>query len=163
MHATRILAASATLALGFLAAPAWADTKVMAGSTCESTFFSGLQFLFRSNGQIVSSSGGNVSVTCPIVKDANRITRAEVRIIDRNGGSGPDDNVTCTLQTLRIDGTVQQSQTQKSNNRFDTPLPLFFGAQSAAPGGSYLLVCDLPPFAPGSGPSSIASYTIVEG
>ena len=163
MHATRILAASATLALGFLAAPAWADTKVMAGSTCEASFFPGLQFVFRGNGQILSSGSDKVSVTCPIVKDASRITRAEVRVIDRNRGSGPDDNVGCTLTTLRIDGTVQQSQTQKSSSSFQVPLPLTFGAQSAATGGSYSLVCELPPFAPGSGASSIASYTIVEG
>jgi hypothetical protein len=151
------------LSLGMAAPAAMAeDGKAMPGSACQATFASGIQPLFRGAPSILSSGSTNVSVTCPVAKDieAGRIKRAEVMVIDRNPAAGAD--ISCTLSTFKKDGTVQQSETKKSNSSFTTALPISFGAQTAAVQGSYSLVCDLPAFAPSSGPSAIVMYNVVE-
>jgi hypothetical protein len=161
IHTTRIVTASAALVLGVAASPAMADDgKVIPGSACQASFFQGLQPLFRSNGEILSAGSDKVQVHCPVVKDLAKIKRAEIMLIDRNPAA--DADISCTLFTLRKDGTTQQSQTQKSNSSFTVALPINFGAQSTAAGGSYSLVCELPPFNATFGPSAIVGYTVVE-
>ena len=108
-----------------------------------------------------------ISVTCPVAKDieAGRIKRAEVMVFDRNPNANPpgttDNDVSCALATVRRDGTVQQTITLRTFNSSPSPLPLTFSGQSAAPKGSYSLVCDLPPSLP-TGLSSIVMYNVVE-
>jgi hypothetical protein len=163
MKSTRIVTVTSALALSVLAFPALAvDTKLMPDSAYQATFASGLQALFRGNGTILSSGSERVFVTCPVVKDASRIKSAEVRVIDRNPGPNPEDNISCTLATLRNDGSVQQSQTAKSSSSFDVALPLTFGGQGATSTGSYNLQCELPAFVASRGPSAIVMYSVVE-
>jgi hypothetical protein len=162
------MAACATIAFAALAAPASAeDGKAMPGSACQ-------PMSFRPTAPSGLATGGagisNVSTSfdnlvCPVTKDieAGRIKRAEVMVIDRSPVAGHD--IECTLSTFKKDGSLQQQEKRKSNSSFQTALPLTFGAQTAAPQGSYSLICSLPPMATVAGspaPSTIVMYNVVE-
>lgn len=149
------------LALSAVTAPAFAeDGKVMAGSACDAGAASAAQFLLRITGTLANTSSGGIVVTCPVIKDneAGRIVRASVRVIDRH----PGVDFSCTLATVRSDGTVLQFQTARSTGASPAPQTLSFAGQGAASGGAYNLDCTLPAFIPGTGISTLINYNVVE-
>jgi hypothetical protein len=163
MHTTRLLAASTTLALSLQAVPALAeDGKAFSGSACSATFDTSPSTLVRSLGRIFNNGTSAMSVTCPTMKDieAGRMKRGEVRVLDVNPFAGGD--VTCTLTSLKSDGTVHQAQTLKSSGSSNTVQLLTFAGHSASAKGSYNLACDLPALASGFGSSGIVMYNVVE-
>lgn len=83
---------------------------------------------------------------------------ATVRVIDRNSSA----DFSCTLATVRSNGTVQQFQTVRSTGSSPAPQSLTFSGQSAASGGSYSLECTMPAFIPGTNVSTLVNYTVVE-
>jgi hypothetical protein len=149
--------AAATLAAALLASPALAeDGKGYAGSFCQPNFSGnrdGYSIGFNvQSGQFLPGEGMDVS--CPIVKDANAggIKRAFVMVVDQTSGS-----VSCTLRTLRTDGTVvAQSPTVFSSGNDPNPQKLSFGPQPKVTDGYYELGCSLLPS------TRLIMYNVVE-
>lgn len=146
--------APVALALCVLAGPALAeDGKAMSGSACQPTSNARLGQLNRGGGSIFNFGSEIELIECPVVKDLNKIKRAQIVVIDRN----PVADINCTLFTLRSNGTVLSSQSRQTTGSFTVARSLIFGAQGAAANGSYDLVCSLPP-----GPTEIVNYAVVE-
>lgn len=165
MKVAYLAIAGSLLASTLLAGSASAeDGKVLPGSACQPASFRQAAGVAIGGTVISNFSTSNFeTVACPVVKDLNKIKRAEVMVVDRNPNNGQD--ISCTLTTHKKDGSLQQSQTKPTNNSFPNALPLTFAAQTAAPQGSYSLICSLPPMATVAGspaPSSIVNYNIVE-
>ena len=167
MDTTRLLAASAALALALslVAVPVLAaDQKIMPGSACQ---LANTLLAVGSNVRLNRQSGRldnveqqlTVSITCPVVKDLARIQSAAVVVFDRNPIANED--VQCTLKTMRQDGGVQQLQTLRTTGSSSGATTLTFGAQAAAAKGAYDLECQLPPLRTAGG-GAIVSYRIVE-
>lgn len=163
MKLTAITTFLSALAFSALTAPAFAeDGKAMPGSACQASFLQAAQTLTGSGAFLLNTGTGTVKVTCPAVKDieAGRIKRAQVKVVDRNPNAGAD--VSCTLTSHKMDGTVHQSQLLKSSGSSNNVQTLSYAGQSAAAAGTYSLVCDLPPFVAAFGPSSLVMYNLVE-
>lgn len=162
MSMSRSMPALAALALSALASPAPAeDGKTMPGSACHARDDAQLRALSRGVGYIFNlGSTPEFDISCPVAKDLNKIRRALVMLRDVNPAPGAD--ISCTLYTLRGDGTAQAQQQLRTEGSFMGAQPLTFGAQAAAVNGRYDLTCDLPPYHPTFGVSAIYNYTVVE-
>ena len=153
--------ALSALALGALASPSSAEAgEVMAGAACDAGAPGSAPFMLRLTGTLANTANGAVNVYCPVIKDSgtSRILGATVRVIDRNSSA----DFSCTLATVRSNGTVQQFQTVRSTGSSPAPQSLTFSGQSAASGGSYSLECTMPAFIPGTNVSTLVNYTVVE-
>jgi hypothetical protein len=154
------------LALGGLAVSALVSSsaaeagEVMAGSNCDAGAASSAPFMLRITGTLVNTANGGVVVHCPVIKDSStsRIQNATVRVIDRNASA----DFSCTLATVRSDGTTQQFQTVRSSGSSPAPQSLTFAGQGAASGGAYSLECTMPAFVPGTAVSTLINYTVAE-
>lgn len=161
MIAKYSMLALGALAVSVLASPSSAEAgEVMAGAACDAGAPSSAQFMLRITGTLSNTANGAVSVYCPVIKDSgtSRILSATVRVIDRNSSA----DFSCTLATVRSDGTTQQFQTVRSGGSSPAPQSLTFSGQGAASGGAYSLECIMPAFVPGTNVSTLINYTVVE-
>ena len=161
MIAKYSMLALSALAVGVLASPSSAEAgEVMAGAASDAGAASSAQFMLRITGKLSNTANSAVNVYCPVIKDSgtSRILSATVRVIDRNSSA----NFSCTLATVRSDGTVQQFQTVSSSGSSPAPQNLTFSGQGAASNGSYSLECTMPAFVPGTSVSTLINYTVVE-
>jgi hypothetical protein len=161
MIAKYFMLALGALAVSELASPSSAEAgEVMAGVACDAGAASSAQFMLRITGKLSNTANSAVNIYCPVIKDSgtSRIQSATVRVIDRNSSA----DFSCTLATVRSDGTTQQFQTVRSTGSSPAPQNLTFSGQGAASNGSYSLECTMPAFVPGTSVSTLINYTVVE-
>jgi hypothetical protein len=158
MKTKRLMIASSALVLAGFSLPALAvDTKGYPGSYCEASAPSGRNGFSLGGGGIFNLSAGTLFVSCPVVKDTSGIQNAQVQVLDKSSIT----DVSCSLRTMRNDGSQVATQTAKTTGFSSTALQLSFGTQSSVTGGFYTLDCELPALT-ASGPSGIFMYNIVE-
>ncbi|HSX77406.1 MAG TPA: hypothetical protein VLQ80_02365 [Candidatus Saccharimonadia bacterium] len=124
---------------------------------------------YDGNGRVLNTTTSPVTVTCPIVRDANQTKWqfVEVVVADRN----PNTNVTCAARSNQTDGLGWSSNPINplpagfvSLNWWESQTLTFYSPTEERHDGTYFISCSIPPrYTNGANyDSGIYSYRIRE-
>jgi hypothetical protein len=125
------------------ASGAHAATKVYTGNACQAQLGDRAGDLFRSTLDVrVNEGAPGLNVTCPIVRDNTEnldgIERADVRV-----QSPTTEKLICYLQSRSALGALLQQTQVATTSQNVNVLPLKLDVSTI--GGTYSLICSLPP------------------
>jgi len=154
MKATSVFLSTALAVVLAAASGAHADTKIYNGNACQAQAGDRAGELFRStvDVRVVPGSPG-LNVTCPIVRDNTEnldgIESADVRV-----QSPTTEELLCQMQSRTALGELLQFANATTTSQNVNVLPLKLDVSSI--GGTYSLICSLPPL------GRILGYSVTE-
>ena len=143
MKATSVFLSTALAVVLTAASGAHADTKVYTGNACQAQLGDRAGDLFRSTLDVrVNEGAPGLNVVCPIVRhnteNLNGIERADVRV-----QSPTTEELLCQMQSRTALGELLQFTNVATTSQNVNVLPLKLDVSSI--GGTYSLICSLPP------------------
>jgi hypothetical protein len=119
-----------------------ADTKVYPGNACQAQLGDRAGDLFRSTVFLRNASALGLNVVCPIVRDntpnLDGIESADVRV-----QSPTTESLICYLQSRSALGELLQQTQVATTSQNVNVLPLDLNVSTI--GGTYSIICELPP------------------
>lgn len=124
------------------AAHAAPDVKVYPGNACNAVFGSQADDIVQDPLGILNVGAVNRSVVCPIVRDrhANLDGVGSVRVRVRSPNAA---TLSCTLFSYSALGDLVESDSNSTTST--TPVPLLLDVDTSTKGGTYSILCSLPP------------------
>lgn len=152
---------SILIPLGTSVSYAMPDGKTLPGTTCQPR--NGSQpFVNTVGGAVFNQSAAPQTFVCPIVRDRmsadnDGIDDFRMKVYDRH----PNQNVSCTLRSMRDNGSIRASSTRTTSNFAAGVKTLNFPALARSANGYYNVYCSLPR-THSNGSSGILMYKVDE-